>query len=67
MAEAALQRVYDDMVDAVYRAAAAPHDWREVMDLMRRAFRRTRRPSTCSNAADAGCARSASTGCSRPG
>lgn len=38
MAAAALQRVYDDMVDAVYRAAAAPHDWREVMDLMRRAF-----------------------------
>jgi DNA-binding CsgD family transcriptional regulator len=33
-----LQRVYDDMVDAVYRAAAAPHDWREVMDLMQRAF-----------------------------
>jgi hypothetical protein len=38
MAEAELQRVYDDMVDAVYRAAAAPHDWQEVMALMRRAF-----------------------------
>jgi len=39
MAEAALQRVYDDIVDAVYRAAATPHDWREVMDLMQRAFK----------------------------
>lgn len=38
MAEVALQHLYDDMVDAVYRAAAAPHDWHEVMALMRRAF-----------------------------
>lgn len=38
MVEAELQRMYDDVVDAVYRAAAAPHDWREVMDLMQRAF-----------------------------
>jgi DNA-binding CsgD family transcriptional regulator len=38
MAEVALQRLYEDLVDAVYRAAAAPHDWHEVMALMRRAF-----------------------------
>lgn len=38
MAEVALKRLYDDLLDAVYRAAAAPHDWHEVMALMRRAF-----------------------------